>query len=617
MRMLRYLILLVVALGLAWWLVHVFAHNKHNAALTAQALATTLVATPTVAPRAAAPAMPAPVAPVQPPTPSPYATLHARFVAPTPAPLHGRVRVNVRDALGAYPAQSQTAILNGEDSLVFSNVAPCDCTVEAALDGYMLIETNLSLAMYADRECVLTFTLAPAWTLRGILKDKTTGEPVSGASIVPSTVSERASTRGTRSDAAGMFSCADLAEAQVKLTIAHPDYPTNRVHVVQPAPDADPLVLYLCGGATVFGHVFDMQGTPVPGCDVCVPRINFTIYGVGSWSSGSEAPRATTDAAGAFRICNIVPQEPFTRIIADSSWSNGYADLVLAPGDTREVRLVVQELPHAPPMLKLIATYTNGAPVPELEITIQQIVRQAGVVKSRGGFFFARTSATDGLYYENCSGMQGSYTVIVSAEHCMALRFEDVQFANNCTTELAAIFWPATVYLYGVAERANGVPASGIALKARAVDLDAEFSTQCDADGNYAFASVFPEQRYTLHADEHITVTQPQAPVAPGASVRVVLAPHSIITFAAAISNTHEAIATIAYQLSRTPVDKPYFNCIRGCDSKTSLTQPWAGESYIYLNAAGCKTRELHLTLQPDEDVDLGTIWFEKDRATP
>ncbi|MCX7002042.1 MAG: hypothetical protein NTV22_02070, partial [bacterium] len=110
MRMLRYLILLVVALGLAWWLVHVFAHNSHSAAPPAPApVATPVAPATTVAPRAAAPAMPAPVAPVQPPAPSPYATVHTRFVAPTPALLHGRVRVNVRDALGAYPAQSQTA----------------------------------------------------------------------------------------------------------------------------------------------------------------------------------------------------------------------------------------------------------------------------------------------------------------------------------------------------------------------------------------------------------------------------------------------------------------------------------------------------------------------------
>ncbi len=541
--------------------------------------------------------MPAPVAPVQLTTPSPYATLHTRFVAATPASLHGRVRVNVHDALGVYPAQSQTAILNGEDSLVFSNVAPCDCTVEAALHGYKLVETNLSLAMYADRACVLTFTLAPAWTLRGILKDKTTGEPVSGANIELLMYSGMSASRTVRSDADGMFGYADLAEARVRLTIAHANYPSNFVQVMCMTPDADPLVLYLCKGATVFGHVLDERGAPVPAREVY-----------------SDTSRTSTDADGAFRLGNIIPQGTFTRVVADESWIKGYAELVLAPGDTRELTLVVRT--HAtPPVLKITATYTNGAPVPRLEMTIRQTRRQGGAITFTGGRIASRGSA-DGVYYEECGGAEGTYTVVASAERCASLCFKDVQMANNHTTELVAVFGPANAELCGVAERANGAPASGITLYARAVTLDAEFSTQCDVDGNFVFASILPDQCYTLSAHD-AEITQPRVPVMPGTSVCVVLAPYSMITFDTAFSNTHEAISMISYELARTPVSTPTFHSNIGSDLKKSLTQAWAGESYLYLNCAGCKTRELHLTLQPDEDVDLGTIWFEKESATP
>jgi len=614
MRILRLFILIFVALGLAWWLVHVFAHNSHSAAPPAPAPVATLVATPTVAPRAAAPAMPAPVAPVQPPTPSPYATVRARFVAPTPAPLHGRVRVNVRDALGAYSAQSHTATLDTGDSVVFSNVAPCDCTVEAALHGYKLVETNLSLAMYADRECVLTFTLAPAWTLRGIVQDKTTHAPVAGATITPGSMSGMATLDETCSDANGLFVLSDLAEQRAQLTIVHAAYPTLIVTVTCSAANENPVVFYLCKGATVFGHVLNEQGAPVPGCYVRVPLINYTSSGVAGWH-GLAAPPATTDGEGAFRIAGIIPQAPFTRVVVDESLSNGYADLVLAPGDTREITLFVPTVITTPPVLKVVATYTNGAPVPRLEMAIRQTRRQGGAITFTGGRIASRGSA-DGVYYEECGGAEGMYTVVASAERCASLCFKDVRMANNHTTELVAVFGPANAELCGVAERASGAPASGITLYARAVDLDAEFSTQCDVDGNFVFASILPDQCYTLRTHD-AEITRPRAPVMPGTSVRVVLAPYSTITFDTAISNTQETVFLVTYAWSRMPVEKPALNSNIGSDLKKSLRQQWAGESYLYLNAAGCKTRELHFTLQPDEDVDLGTIWFEKDRATP
>jgi hypothetical protein len=599
MRTLRLFILMVVALGLAWWLVQLFAHNKHKAAPPAPVPVAALTApAPTVAPRAATPAMPAPVAPVQPPTPSPYATLRVRFVAPTPALLHGRVRVNAHDALGVYPAQSHTAALDAGDSVAFSNIAPCDCTVEAALNGYMLIETNLSLAMYADCECLLTFTLAPAWTLRGILKDKTTGEPVSDANIELLMNSGMSASRTVRSDAAGMFGCADLAEARVRLTIAHTNYPTHFAQVMCMTPDTDPLVIYLCKGATVFGHVLDERGAPVPAR---------AVY--------CDTSRTSTDADGAFRLDNIIPQETFTRVVADESWIKGYADLVLAPGDTREISLFVQTVITTPPVLKVVATYTNGAPVPRLEMAIRQTLRQGGAITFTGGRIASRGSA-DGVYYEECGGAEGTYTVVASAERCASLCFNDVQMVNNHTTELVAVFGPASAELCGVAERASGAPASGITLFARAVALDAEFSTHCDVDGNFVFASILPDQCYTLSAHD-AEITQPRVPVMPGTSVCVVLAPYSMITFDTALSNTHEAILMTSYELVRTPVANPTFHSNIGSDLKKSLTQAWAGESYLYLRAAGCKTRELHLTLRPDEDVDLGTIWFEKDSATP
>lgn len=165
------------------------------------------------------------------------------------------------------------------------------------------------------------------------------------------------------------------------------------------------------------------------------------------------------------------------------------------------------------------------------------------------------------------------------------------------------------------AERANGTPAPGIDLVASAAACEFETTTSCDQNGDFAFKSILPDTAYSIRSgsSDGIEVAEPAQPVDLGQPVRVVLKPYSAITFWGSISNTLKAVNTVSYIISHTPVEHPQFDSLYGTDLKLSINAPWSGDCYFYVTAAGCRPKSYHFDLKPDEDVDLGTIWFEKE----
>ncbi|NLF38599.1 carboxypeptidase regulatory-like domain-containing protein [bacterium] len=538
-----------------------------------------------------------------------HASVRIVFEGDAPRPLTGKAQLSAEDRLGVSGWQSLSMPVEHTRSVVFTDVNPCDCSVIVRLSSYMEMRTNFSLAAYVGQQATVVFALEPQWTLRGVIRDRDTSDSVQGAHVNLHSTDPYVRTYEAFSDGRGEFDCAELAFPRARVTIAHPWYPTQTVSLVQQPPDADRLVFTLCRGARITGRVTDESGSPVADHEVYIAG---RIDPNGPFFPSGDKEGTHSDASGSFTLEHVAPRKPFTRVIADSGCSNGYADLALETGDERDVTLIVRSITNAPPVLKVTARFTNGSPVRNLDIRIVNVERYAGGGAFRSARHFAHWS-DDGVHYAQAD--PGIVPVTVWCENYAPVYFSNLLFKLNCTTEVSVVMAPPTAELVGHAERANGTPAPGIDLVASAAACEFETTTSCDQNGDFAFKSILPDTAYSIRSgnSDGIEVAEPAQPVDLGQPVRVVLKPYSAITFWGSISNTLKAVNTVSYIISHTPVEHPRFDSLYGTDLKLSINAPWSGDCYFYVTAAGCRPKSYHFNLKPDEDVDLGTIWFEKE----
>ncbi len=131
-----------------------------------------------------------------------------------------------------------------------------------------------------------------------------TGEPLEGASItsgatdIMSMMSQRLTGEsGTvRTDAEGRFEMRGLGGEPVQLTVKHADHQDLGLGELRldEGEVRDLGVLRLSAGATLYGHVREPDGAPVPDCTV-----------IASNPTGSNFRRTTTDSDGAWEILGL------------------------------------------------------------------------------------------------------------------------------------------------------------------------------------------------------------------------------------------------------------------------------------------------------------------------
>ena len=441
-------------------------------------------------------------------------------------------------------------------------------------------------------------TSMPVRSLRGTVLDATTKAPISYAGVallanVTTTIV---------CDANGRFTFDDVQDEMATLKAWHENYPTQQFSIFVPPAGATDAVLALMRAARIIGYVHDEYGQPVAACSVTCYRPANVVY-----FDKRNFDKTTADANGRFDF----PQIMLTGLLHISVYDKeryGLIQLTVSPGEEYEVLLVVSNPPPRPPAsngwIHIIAHDTVGAPVSNLSVS--------AVGRGQGITIFGRKYDTNGEYVLEESA--GTHEILLSCENATSLILTNVIVRYQETTTVYAVMGMLTVPVFGEVRRANGTPAAGIKISAAAKDNQPEVGhyTQTDAQGEFEIPVVCPDYLYMLALDG-IEIDQPREPVKPGDFVHVVLKPYSIIQLQAVASNSLEHIAELGCAFAREPQGAPEseINSRVGTGTQHKLYLSSSGAYCLTIQAAGYKPVTLQRTFLPDEDVQLGTVYFE------
>lgn len=158
-------------------------------------------------------------------------------------------------------------------------------------------------------------TPTPTGTLKGVVIDSVTHQPVKKASVsishVPGPgrmlnpqmpVPQNQGNTLVITDASGSFTFDGIAAGQVQVHAQHTGYPPSRTSKtvdVQPGDAEGSITLELVPGASVTGHVYDEDGDPLPGCRVNPHPAARLNQGV----SLTEA--SASDVDGVYRLAGV------------------------------------------------------------------------------------------------------------------------------------------------------------------------------------------------------------------------------------------------------------------------------------------------------------------------
>jgi hypothetical protein len=513
-------------------------------------------------------------------------------------PYEGTVRVDAYDMAHQYAGARQTMHVHGEPALRFSNMPPLDCHITARLNGYLSTTTNVPLAEDAGTIKTVTLQISPARELRGTVVDAKTKTPLGYAGVA--LIADGTNT--VCCDAAGAFAFSEVQDEIAPVMAWHADYPTQQFSIFVPPAGTASAMLELVRAARIFGHVYDVSGRPVAACFV-----SYFVYFCETQSAQQQHANTITDANGYFDFPHVMPNEKLC-VDAQAGNARGSVKAAVHAGEQHELQIVVTNKPPAPPSsngwIRVIARDTAGVPV-----TYANVCLLGGGVSMLG-----QTSKAGG----ECVAKErvGTFDILLTCDGVPPLVLTNVVVRYQETTTVHAVIGTVTPPVFGEVRRANGTPAVGISIMAEAEDKSAgiNFGAQTDSRGEFSIMAVRPDFLYKLTAHE-VEIDQPREPVKPGDFVHVVLKPYSVMQLKAVASNSMAHIDWLKCTFAREPraaiefedVSDAYQNKIH------KLYLPSSGAYWLTLQAAGYKPVTLQRRFLPDEDMNLGAVYFEKD----
>ncbi|GEM_PF-908891 len=604
MRLLMYVLAVVAALAIAVICLRGCGHVPTVPAPQA----TEPMQTTAVSVLPAAPAV-LPEPPPLPPPPSPVTNVAS---APTVAdatlvtldvilsgqrgiPYEGTVRVDAYDI--EYAGARQTKQVQGEPALRFSNVPPMNCYITARLKGYLTTTTNVPLAEAAGTFQTVILQLSALRELRGTVVDATTKAPISYAGVALIA----GGTNTVCCDAAGAFAFNEVQDEIASLMAWHTDYPTQQFSIFVIPDGTSSAMLELVRAARIFGHVYDVSGRPVVACSVA-----YYVYYRQMQFDQEEQARTITDGNGYFDFPQVMPNEMLC-VDAQTGDASGSVKLAVRAGEQRELQIALTNRPVALSSngwIHIIARDSAGAPVTNVILS-----------------FYNQFNSTVYGAFDNIGECVlrkrvGTWDIVLLCAGTPPLILTNVAVRYQETTTVHAVLCTLPTPVFGQARRANGTPAAGICIYAAPEDKRAGtgFGAQTDSHGEFSIPVARPDLLYKLTVNE-VEIDQPREAVKPGDFVQVVLKPYSIVELQAVASNTMVYIASLSYWGARAPQGKGEF--MRGGQAYNGMPHklllPSSGAYWVTLKAAGYKPVTLQRTFLPDEDVQLGTVYFEKD----
>ena len=249
---------------------------------------------------------------------------------PTTANLSGTIQNNSGQLLQnvIVTAGSASTLTDANGNYLLTGIAPGTATVTASLSGYQTVSTSVSFSAGVTYRFSPTLYPSsvppPATTLQGIVVDGSSGNPISGASVVLKGVTQT-------TDAAGKFVFASVAAGAFTLSVSATGYQGAVVSgsIVAGLNDLGKLSLMPAPATTTLqGSVLSDQGSTIAGATVAI----------------TGGPSTTSDSAGHYQLAGIGSTQFSVQISATGYVAQSFAVSVSAPGSySQDFHLVAQQ----------------------------------------------------------------------------------------------------------------------------------------------------------------------------------------------------------------------------------------------------------------------------------
>jgi len=170
--------------------------------------------------------------------------------------------ISARDVSGSWKRGSSAS----DGSFSIDGLAPGPVRVRVRASGYLDEDLRDIDPSYGPIEVVMR----TSYTLRGVVVDGETGEPINRANVRSDLTESRGRNRSDRTNRAGEFELEDLTEGQWRLRASADGFIAQNAGTFQ-LPFADPntlIIIEMQPGARVIGVVVDMAGMAISGADV-------------------------------------------------------------------------------------------------------------------------------------------------------------------------------------------------------------------------------------------------------------------------------------------------------------------------------------------------------------
>ena len=508
-------------------------------------------------------------------------------------PLEGNISIRTHDFLNFYPDQNIKKEIKGDYTILFEKVIPSDCKITAEIKGYLNISTNISLSDYIGNKKNVMLSLTPLQLLRGKVIDYGTKEEIAGAELL-------VFNQKTYTDGAGRFLIENMTSPTVNLQVVYDNYPTQMFKVAIPKNDEPDIIIELKKMSKISGYVIDQNGSIISECKVFIPRIQIKNNKIVLHNSFNYLSQTQTDDKGFFEFEIMKTGSSIVRFLADTGVAHGYTDLKFNPNEEHKITIVVT---NTFSWLEIIAKDTNANPITKTTIYTNH--------DNQG--FYSRDYSSNGIYLFCFEYACTQDLIMVEADGFMAESTTNIFTQCNFTTSVEFIMLPTSGELIGRMERSDGRPVASKLIMIFAIENSNIFKhTFTDLDGNFVITSINPDYHYLIYSK--IPVAYPKEPIKGSEYYSIKLEPYSEVRFQALATNSLEVLKNVIYIASPTlQTNEEYSKIALLKDSFYNIIVPGSSDYYLYLRARGYKPVIIHRHFKPDEDVDLGAIYFEPE----
>ena len=519
-----------------------------------------------------------------------FVTLEIMLSGELNTPFEGNVSVQTHDFLKYYPDQNIKKEISGDCSVLFEKVTPGDCKINTEIKGYLNTSTNVSLSEYLGNKKSIVISLTPLQSFSGKVIDYITKEEIAGAEL-------SAFNQLTYTDGAGKFLIENLLSDIVNLQIVHDNYPTQTFKVSIPKHNDPDVVIELKKMSKISGYVIDQNGVPTSGCKVIIPRIQIQNNKISFHDSYNCFSQTSTDEKGFFEFEIMKTGSAMVRFLADSGEAVGYTDLRFNPGEEHEITIVISNVFS---WLEIIVQDTNMNPITSAAIFIV----------NENKSLLTRDNSPNGTYMLCFDSACTQDLIMVESDGFMAKSVTNIFTRCNYTTTVEFILQPVSGELIGKMERSDGRPVPSKLVMFFAIENSNIFKyTFTDLAGNFVISSINPDYHYLVYSK--IPVASPKEPVKGSEYYNIKLEPYSEVRFQALATNSFEVLNNVIYKATPTLQKDEEFCEIAQLKNKFyNIIVTGSGYYYLYLRPRGYKPIIIHRKFNPDEDVDLGTIYF-------